>query len=85
MYRREMALSASGLMDEASVLQLGKIAQVDKVLFGVFRIENSQQLHIRASWIDVKTFRLAEAERSVISMSARPLPSHCHVGAWVRL
>ena len=72
-FRREMALSASGLMDEASVLQLGNLAQVDKVLFGVFRIENGQQLHIRASWIDVKT--TGRAGRNRARGCGRPLAS----------
>ncbi len=52
-YRRELALPQSGLVDPVSVLPLGQVARVGKLLFGIFVVDHAAQVRIQVSLVDV--------------------------------
>ena len=57
----EMALSTTGLIDEATAAKFGRVAKVDKALFGSF-LKEGDNLSIEAHIIDVATGELIRVE-----------------------
>ena len=68
----EMKIGKSGIIDEKTAIEIGKLAGVEKVVLGSYNLFENNQARIDVRYIDVKTGKVEKTE-SVVGNKEDPL------------